>query len=495
MIINALAKKTGYICLFIICLAIVFLLGGVSHVIAQAHQIADNRLSESINEIQPGEYTWVTFSSTSYQQALVQQLGFREQGFTGDIIKAAVDGQTYYRVIFGQYGSRKEANAAKKTLRVFLPFDAWLLVLKADFELLSRAEWLPATSVKEALEKEGQMVAQKDGDQQDAQEITQVEELKLSEETDAPPDDVEPDAVLNSDVEEEGLENTSTGVSFDSFLRQHVSAELQFANIYEDNIDHDEDFEAVQSYGMVPALQVQFRSSATDPLITLEYLVARHAYSNTERWDRVSNSFRGALEPRISDALHAKTSVELSLKGSSEDRDVSNQFQIVQEVEYRFSRRHRLQVYGTYRVKRFPDQPGAKDFKPNVGINFERSNSDGERFESGARYEFNKEEELRGNYKRWTFTVDYRTPEILNKNQFEVGVKHRRKSYTARFVEIEDEDYLRLDNRLSVGLSWSRDFSRGVSMEVAYEFETRGSNDPEKLYEANALSLIMTYAL
>lgn len=492
MIINTLNKKTGFTGLFIICMVIVFLLGGANHVVAQAHQIADNKLSDAINEIRPGEYTWVAFSSPDYQQALVQQLGYRAQGFTGDIIKADVDGQAYYRVIFGQYGSRKEANAAKKTLRIFLPLDAWLLALKSDFELLSRADWLPETAGKVREEVENALVQEEN--QKGDQEETRVEEIEQSE---VPVlfEDIEASKTQDSVFEENASEIPSTGFSFDSFLRQHVSAELQFSNIYEDNIDHDEAFEAVQSYGMVPALQLQFRSSATDPLITLEYLVARHAYSNTERWDRVSNAFRGALEPRISEAFHAKTSVELSLKGSSEDRDVSNQFQIVQELEYRFTRRHRLQLYGTYRVKRFPDQPGAKDLKPNVGINFERSNSDGERFESGARYEFNKEEELRGNYKRWTFTVDYRTPEILNNNQFEIGVKHRRKSYTARFVEIEDEDYLRLDNRLSVGLSWTRDFSRGVSMEVGYEFETRGSNDPEKLYEANAFSLTMTYVL
>ncbi len=184
------------------------------------------------------------------------------------------------------------------------------------------------------------------------------------------------------------------------------------------------------------------------------------------------------------------------MKGSSEDRDISNQFQVAQEFEYRLTNRHRLQLYGTYRIKRFPDQPDNETFKPNVGLNFERTNSDGERFESGARYEFNKRQEARSKYKRWTFTVGYRTP-ALNKDrdQFEVELKHRRKFYLERFVEIEDEDFLREDYRLGIKATWVHHFKGGVTMEAGYDFETRNSNDPDKPYDANALSLVMIYDL
>ena len=279
------------------------------------------------------------------------------------------------------------------------------------------------------------------------------------------------------------------------FLSQHFGVELQFSNIYEDNIDHDSELESIPSYGMVPSLQLQIRSSASNPLFTLDYLVARHSYSNTERWDRISNAFRGVFKPRISDSFSSSSSIEVSLKGSSEDRDISNQFQVVQEFEYSFTRRHHLQVYGTYRMKRFPGIEDSQTFKPNVGVNFERSNSDGERFESGARYEFNKRNDPGGNYKRWTFSVAYRSPEFNERDQFEIGIKHRRKFYTQRLIEIEDEDYLRQDNRMSIDAVWAHQFKGGVTLELGYEYETRSSNDPDKLYEANAFSLVMIYEL
>lgn len=278
-----------------------------------------------------------------------------------------------------------------------------------------------------------------------------------------------------------------------SFFSKHIELEVQFSNVYETNIDHD--LEPLPSYGMVPALQARFQNRPDNAWLTLDYVVARHAYTNTDRWDRVSNFFRAAIEPNIGDRFHMTTAGEVSLKGSSEDRDVSNQYQVLQEFEYRITNRHRLQLYGTYRLKRFPDIPNQNTFKPNVGLNFQRTNSDGERFETGARYEINKGQESRQGYKRWTFAVEYRTPELGKNTQFEFEVKHRRKFYSDRFIEIDDEDYLRQDNRFSISAGWIYEVSRDVAFQLEYEYETRGSNDPEKLYEANVFSLQVIYGL
>lgn len=279
----------------------------------------------------------------------------------------------------------------------------------------------------------------------------------------------------------------------ESFFSRHLEIEIQFSNIYESNVDHD--IEPLPSYGMVPALHARFKNRADNPYFTIDYAVARHAYTNTDRWDRVSNFFRAAIEPTLGDQFHMTTSAEISLKGSSEDRDVSNQFQVLQEFEYRITNRHRLQLYGTYRLKRFPENPSLNAFKPNVGLNFQRTNSDGERFETGARYEINRGQESRRGYKRWTFAVEYRTPEIGKHNQFEFEIKHRRKFYQDRFIEIDDEDYLRQDSRLSISAGWIYEVTGDIAFQLAYEYETRGSNDPEKLYEANMFSLQVIYGL
>ncbi len=462
---------------------VMLLMAGTSDTQAQEARFADAYiLDSSFSKLNVGHYTWVAFSSTDLIPALEKHRDYREEGLAGAIIAGEVDRQVYYRVVFGQFASRKEASSARKQLSEKLPQDAWLLKIKSDAELISEDEWLPiqlpvVTTVDMVVIEQPQIPVETSSDPvQRAEEETEEEFME----------------------EDAGVEKSTsgTGTSFGSFLNRHFDASLQFSSIYEDNIGHDADIDAVQSYGMVPALQVRFQSSAENPLFVFDYLVARHAYSNTERWDRVSNAFRASFEPEISDELYLVTSAEISLRGSSEDRDVSNQYQVMQEIEYRFTRRHRLQLYGTYRIKRFPDQPGAQDLKPNVGINFDRRYSNGERFETGVRYEFNKEEEIRGNYKRWTFSVEYRTPQFNKlRDQFEVGVKHRTKTYTARFVELDDQDYLREDHRLSIEAVWMHQFKRGVSTELGYEFETRGSNDPDRLYDANAFRFVMIYNL
>lgn len=476
----------------ICCAVLVLILTGHAGVQAQPSPAASDLISEVRSTALPlSGYTWIIFSTPEKLEALKQQRHFRENGMTGNVIEAEVDRQVFYRIAVGQYNSRREASLARNQLRQALPEDAWLFRMTAGTRLVSETEWLPVR-----LQGPRETMSYLDDALMNDEPVVADDALQ----TDKDPDEEHPEEhVLSVDTDLEGdapADTAPAGTPFGTFMNRHFSAALQFSSIFEDNIEHDADVDAIQSYGMVPSLHVRFHSGGEDRIFTLEYLVARHAYSNTERWDRVSNAFRAAFESELTDALHLQTSAELSLRGSSEDRDVSNQFQVVQEIEYRFTRRHRLQLYGTYRVKRFPDQPGVRDLKPNVGLNFERRNSDGERFETGARYEVNREEEIRGNYNRWTFDVEYRTPEFnRGRDQFEVGVKHRRKKYEARFVELDDEDYLREDNRLSIDAIWIHHFNRGVSTELGYEFETRGSNDPERLYEANAFRFVMTYAL
>ena len=467
-------------------------------------QSANQTIEEfsGIAALQRGGYTWVAFSSTNFNEALERQLESRIRGYSADVLTGDVDGRTYYRVVFGQFTSRKQANEARIRLREVLPADAWLLVLKLGMKVLPRSEWLPLPNLT-YVQPETSVPEPANAIQPDTRPAQTPPRNQASSPLPPAASPVETDEGITTAVEREEADESGKEEedSLDNpmvrqgFMQRHFEAEVMFSNIYEDNIDHDADFEAVPSFGMVPALHLQLRSSQDDPLIVFDYVVARHSYSNTERWDRVSNMFRGEFEPRLDGNLRMKTSGEISLRGSSEDRDISNQFQVAHEFEYRITRRHRVQLYGTYRIKRFPDQPGVQDFKPNIGFNFERSNSDGERFESGVRYEINREEEERGNYNRWTFDVEYRTPMLNDRDQFEIGVKNRRKSYAARFVEIEDEDFLREDGRVTIDVVWSHRFNRGVSLELGYEFETRSSNDPERLYKANAFNLLMSYAL
>ncbi len=271
-----------------------------------------------------------------------------------------------------------------------------------------------------------------------------------------------------------------------------VNAEVQFASVYDSNIDQDD--EPVSSYGLVPAAKLMVRSSRKDPVLSGTYVLARHDYSNSERWTRTSHLGELVFEPVSSGTIRPQTSGQLSIRGSSEDRDVSNEYRIDQEVQFRFSRNQRVILYGAMVWKRIPESPIDDAFKPRTGIVLQQRGEDGRRWELDIRREWNEEQETRGEYDRWKIETSYRFP-VSRSIQAKAQVEYRIKSYRDRFVEIEEEDYLRRDNRLTIGASASSEILRNVSLQLGYRFETRNSNDPDKLFSAHLMMLMLGYRL
>lgn len=268
--------------------------------------------------------------------------------------------------------------------------------------------------------------------------------------------------------------------------------DLLFASVYESNIDHSD--EPVESYGYVPAARVRFRNRAQDPTLVFTYVVARHDYSNTTRWDRVSHNGRGVFMSELSDAVRPTTIGEVSIRGSSEDRDISDQYGLHQELELRLTRSHRLTGYGGVVWKRPPGDPDDNAFKPRVGLEYDRRLGGGQRFKLNVRHEWNREKLERGGYRRWKIETSYELPATAT-STVELGVEYRIKRYGARFVEIDDEDFLRRDYRWNLSASWRQRFLRRLLLDVTYEFETRDSNDPEKRFGAHAVTFGLEFGL
>ncbi|MBT8399294.1 MAG: outer membrane beta-barrel protein [Rhodothermia bacterium] len=271
-----------------------------------------------------------------------------------------------------------------------------------------------------------------------------------------------------------------------------INAELQFASVYDSNIDQDD--EPVSSYGLVPAARFMVRSSREDPILSGTYVLARHDYSNSERWTRTSHMGELVFEPSFSGIVRPQTSGQISIRGSSEDRDVSNEYRVDQEIEFRFTRNQRLILYGAMVWKKVPDSPIDDAFKPRTGVVLQQRGEDGRRWELDIRREWNEEQETRGEYDRWKIETSYRFP-VSKAIQARAQVEYRIKSYRDRFVEIEEEDYLRKDNRLTIGASAVSEIVRNVSLQVGYRFETRNSNDPDKLFSAHLMMLMLGYRL
>ncbi|MFQ5530805.1 MAG: hypothetical protein ACE5FP_10735, partial [Gemmatimonadota bacterium] len=270
-------------------------------------------------------------------------------------------------------------------------------------------------------------------------------------------------------------------------------AQVRVSNTYSSNIDHDAD--DVQSFGLVPSLQLRFQDHPTDAVLTIDYTAARHAYTNTERWDRVSHAGRVELAPELDGLVRLSTTAEASLRGSSEDRDLSDQYRITQEVEFRLTPNNRLQTYGAARWKRSSEDDRLDSFKPHVGLRLDNRLSGERRWEFGARYERNEATTPDRDYARWTFDTEYRFPALGTRSEIRLGFTYRKKDYDRRLVEVDDGDVLRSDRRYIADIAWTHWFGPAVGIELGYEFESRDSNDPDKIFDAHEVGFSLVFDL
>ena len=62
--------------------------------------------------------------------------------------------------------------------------------------------------------------------------------------------------------------------------------------------------------------------------------------------------FTAAYRSRLSERFSSRTTAEVSLKGSSEDRDVNNQYSLEQQFQYRLRPSVRLSAFAAYRDRK-----------------------------------------------------------------------------------------------------------------------------------------------
>ena len=267
------------------------------------------------------------------------------------------------------------------------------------------------------------------------------------------------------------------------------------SSIFDSNIDHDEN--NVHSFGLIPSLGFHFQNSLEKPAFEFDYETARHRYTNTSRWDRTSHKARASYERRLSNFLASETTGEMSIKGSSEDRELINQYVLRQEFKIRASRSRRFNVFAAYRIKRDEDDPGRNAIDPYIGGSFEQRFEEQRSLEISYRYDKNRSLNPRNRYVRWTYGAEFRTPFLRADRLLAIEVKYRPQLY-ARTIEIEDNngddhDVTRRDRRWIVGASWLRPVGEQFDIGFRYNFEMRRSNDVEKNFNSHLGGVTLTY--
>jgi hypothetical protein len=186
--------------------------------------------------------------------------------------------------------------------------------------------------------------------------------------------------------------------------------------------------------------------------------------------------------------LSVGLTAEASLKGSSEDREIGDQYGFLPRLELRPNSDIRLRVTTAYRKRYYGEASGSNSTNRYVAVNSYVNAGNGT-LEGAARFEKNNPERARNRFERQTYTTRYITP-LSERDELLVGLEYSPRRYPERLVDVdEDRKEPRLDRKWAPELRWVRTWRRNFRTELEHEFETRFSNDPEKGYRGHVLTL------
>lgn len=255
---------------------------------------------------------------------------------------------------------------------------------------------------------------------------------------------------------------------------------------FDSNINHARD--DIDAYGAAVGGGLIFRNNPAKPHLEVQYEAGLHRYANTDRWNRLSQRVRAQWSARLSKRFELETVGEASLKGSTEDRELSNQFVVSPRLEFRLTPAFRVRGYGAARLKRYDDDAARNAFNRYGGAELAGRFRGGTRWSAGGRYEWNGAESRRQQYARWTCYADYERPVGPN-DRLEFETRFRVSHYPYRLVEVEDGDEeLRRDRRVEPAIAWTHAIDSDLEFRVGYAFSGRDSNDPRRDYQSHNVS-------
>jgi hypothetical protein len=269
------------------------------------------------------------------------------------------------------------------------------------------------------------------------------------------------------------------------------SLEAGQSSVYDSNIDHDTPARA--DYGVVFMGAAGWQNRVARPSLSLRYEAALHRYADSPKWNRLSQRGEAAFEKRISKRWTSETRGEVSLKGSSEDRELSNQYTLLEQVDFRVVRGLELRLYGLARLKRYPAPDQDRDATNTYAGTALRARLGAARLEVGSRYEDNAARADRRDYQRWVHAADLAAP-LGRRDVLDLELKLYDQQYPSRLVgDGPAEGRPRLDRRLVASVAWAHRFREDLGFEVAYKHERRTSNEPDKGFDAHQFGVSFLY--
>ena len=299
----------------------------------------------------------------------------------------------------------------------------------------------------------------------------------------------QPDAA-NREIQPGAAKEAHKSLTETEGWRRRLWFSATLATSFDTNINHDP--RGVSSFGLVPSLAVHFQNSVEKPSFEIDYEVAAHNYSNSKEWDRVSHNLVMSYRKHLFGRWSTRTESEITLKGSSEDRELNNQYVLRQQLEYRVNENSRLQLVGAYRIKRDPYDSGSNAINPYAGVRFIQRLAGDKRLALSYRYDKNRSWEPKNSYIRWAYEAEFATPFVDRRTRLSFDLTYKPRLY-GRTIRVDGERVPRRDGRWIFETQVERVLRSDLRMVFVYRFERRESNDPDKDFRSNQAGFALTY--
>jgi hypothetical protein len=296
-------------------------------------------------------------------------------------------------------------------------------------------------------------------------------------------------AVAAAPQDAEPAAATSAGASNEPRTHGVWLANVSLLNTFDGNINHDP--APIRSYGLVPAASFGYESSP-DPRFTAGYDIAANQYTGTDEWDRISHGLRADVNGRAGQRWRFEAAGSATWKGSSEDRELSNEFGLSTRAAYRLLKSTRLIVLGMARYKQYPDDPGTSGAAPYLGAKLDQRLPGSRRLVFAYKYEERRSREERNKYRRNGYSVAFSTPFVARDGRLTIEAVVKGQTYR-RLIKVGSLRELRHDLRSSVEAEYEFPVSPRVMAQWQVGFEKRTSNDADKRFVAPSLGLNLAY--
>lgn len=268
-------------------------------------------------------------------------------------------------------------------------------------------------------------------------------------------------------------------------LRYHLNTGM----LLETNLEREETPSG--AYGGVVGLGIGFRNRARRPSLEFGYEIAGHRYSVPARWNRLSHAGTGAITVHATKRLALRLEAEATIKGSSEDRDLGNQYRLRQAIEWRILGNTEIEIGAVARLRRYTDNLDRNATNTYAEAKLAQRIVRGLDLAASGRLESNDASGARYRYDRVSYQIGLEATGGFGELEIEGGYKIQ--DYRTRLIDTGPADgSRRQDRRYQVEASWTIFPWETFGITTGYQFEHRVSNDPNAEYLAHQFGLWFT---